>query len=225
MSFRTLVPRPIRDRLHPISRRIRRPALERTLRDIRQRGPQELPTIHQARQLCVKWATGATVSEDVLIEVARLCRDADGPVLECGSGATTFIAAIYAKHGCWSLENDAPYRDLVVDTMNRAGLASHVVYAPLQPHEGFVWYDTSDAGLPERFAAVICDGPAGAALGGRFGLLPCMHESIAGAEVLLDDADREGEQAVLRRWEELYGVSQITRAGRAALLRVPVLGA
>ena len=171
--------------------------------------------------MCLKWSNSDSVAElPVLAEVAAQCRAADGPVLECGSGVTTFVAAAYARHGCWSLENHDTYRRRVVDVLERAGLPSQVSYAPLIEHGDFEWYQVPD-GLPDRFALVICDGPRAATRGGRAGLLPVMNRHLAGATVVLDDSQREGEQAAMRMWAERFQVSVVGEVGSATILQVP----
>jgi len=48
---------------------------------------------------------------------------------------------------------------------------------------------------------VICDGPPGATKGGRYGLVPVMKDRLrTGSFILLDDAAREQEQEIARRW-------------------------
>jgi hypothetical protein len=55
--------------------------------------------------------------------------------------------------------------------------------------------------MPPAFQLVICDGPPGETPGGRYGLWPVLGQRLApGAVILLDDADRPGEEEVLRRW-------------------------
>lgn len=216
----SLVPKPVRKALHPATRRIRRPSLIRAIRRIAVESDGRLPTVQEAQILAEKWSnSGSPAAAQVVVEAARLCRDADGPVLECGSGITTFVAAIYARHGCWSLENSEPWRRVVVDTLQRAGLPERVLHAPLIDYGDFDWYQVPDE-LPKQFEAVICDGPAGTTRGGRGGLLPVMGDRIAGATVLLDDADREGEQAAITLWSKRFGVVVTGSVGSAALLRV-----
>jgi hypothetical protein len=60
----------------------------------------------------------------------------------------------------------------------------------------------------DSFALVVCDGPPGSTKGGRFGLVPIMRERLEpGCVILLDDASREQELAIARRWEAEIGAS------------------
>jgi len=217
---RTSIPKPIRMAAHPITWRVRRPSLIKAARSLVKHAPQRLPTRHEAAYLAAKWSQGtATASPEVLVEVAELCRRADGPVLECGSGASTLVAAAYSQYGCWSLENHSGWMDRVNECLRLSGLPSRVVYAPLISYCDFDWYRVPD-GLPESFDAVICDGPAGDTRGGRLGLLSVLGEKLAGARVLLDDFHRLGEQHVVEEWTQ-QGAIVLRPADRAVLLRFP----
>lgn len=55
--------------------------------------------------------------------------------------------------------------------------------------------------------------------GGRYGLLPVMHERIRGAQVLLDDAQRAEEQQAIALWRERFGV-EVQSAGEFCCLRI-----
>jgi hypothetical protein len=199
--------------------------LERILRRIAAEAHDRLPTRAEVHDLFVKWSNGgATADERVLVEVARMCRDAEGPVLECGSGVTTFIAAIYSRHGVWSLEDHAGYRGRVVDILQRTGLEAQVLHSPLTSFNGYDWYKIDGIELPDRFTMVICDGPLGTTRGGRFGLVPQLKERLSGADLVLDDVDREGERQVMDSWCRAFGVVQVAEVGTAALLRVPESG-
>ena len=51
----------------------------------------------------------------------------------------------------------------------------------------------------------IADGPPGNTKGGRYGLLPIMRSRLApDVVILLDDAERPGEQRVLQQWKAEY---------------------
>jgi hypothetical protein len=62
--------------------------------------------------------------------------------------------------------------------------------------------------MPGRFALVVCDGPPYDTKGGRYGLVPRMRERLQpGCVILLDDAYREQERAIARRWKAELGAS------------------
>jgi predicted O-methyltransferase YrrM len=152
-----------------------------------------------------------------LEEVARFARETRGPVLEIGSGLTTLIlGALVARRGIpvWTLEHHPEYFSRTEETLKSLGLANiHLTFAPLRDYGDFCWYDPPLDALPRDFSLVIADGPPGDVKGGRFGLLPILRSHFApGVIVLLDDAERAREKAVLEKWEKEYGLSQQLRS-------------
>lgn len=148
-----------------------------------------------------------------LEEVARFAMETRGPVLEIGSGLTTLIlGALAARRGIpvWTLEHHPEYFAQTEETLKSLGLANiHLTLAPLRDYGDFCWYDAPLDALPRDFSLVIADGPPGDVKGGRFGLLPVLRSHFApGVVVLLDDAERAREKAVLEKWEKEYGLSQ-----------------
>jgi len=148
-----------------------------------------------------------------LEEVARFALDTRGPVLEIGSGLTTLIlGALVARRGIpvWTLEHHPEYFGHTEQTLKSLGLANvHLTFAPLRDYGEFCWYDPPLAELPRDFSLVVADGPPGDVKGGRFGLLPILRSHFApGVVVLLDDAERAREKAVLEKWKNEYGLSQ-----------------
>jgi Methyltransferase domain len=148
-----------------------------------------------------------------LEEVTRFARETRGPVLEIGSGLTTLIlGALVARRGIpvWTLEHHPDYFSHTGEALKSVGLTNvHLTFAPLRDYGDFCWYDPPLDELPRDFSLVIADGPPGDVKGGRFGLLPILRSHFApGVVVLLDDAERAREKAVLDKWESEYGLSQ-----------------
>ena len=118
----------------------------------------------------------------------------NGPMLECGSGLSTVMLGAIAQR-------------LDRYKINSVNLSSN----PLKDYGGFSWYDPPLATMPKSFALVICDGPPGNTKGGRYGLVPIMKDRMkSGCIVLLDDASRDEEQAIARRWQTELGASSET---------------
>ena len=148
-----------------------------------------------------------------LEEVTRFALETRGPVLEVGSGLTTLIlGALVARRGIpvWTLEHHPEYFGYTGETLKSLGLTNvHLTFAPLRDYGEFCWYDPPLDELPRDFRLVVADGPPGDVKGGRFGLLPVLRSHFApGVVVLLDDAERAREKAVLEKWESEYGLSQ-----------------
>lgn len=147
-----------------------------------------------------------------LEEVARFATKARGPVLEIGSGLTTLmLGALVGRRGIpvWTLEHHPEYFRYTEQTLKSLDLPNvHLTFAPLRDYGDFCWYDPPLDALPRDFGLVIADGPPGDVEGGRFGLLPILGSHFAaGVVVLLDDAERAGEKAVLEKWKSEYGLS------------------
>ncbi|MGH7585189.1 MAG: hypothetical protein ACREMH_02985 [Gemmatimonadales bacterium] len=142
-----------------------------------------------------------------LERIAALARNTGGPILECGSGCSTALLGLLAgSRGVevWSLEHDPRWLKETETRLRRYRIGGvRLVLAPLRSFGDFTWYD-APAGppFPDRFTLVVCDGPPSMSTqGGRYGLLPLMgHRFAAGTEILLDDARRPEDRAVIDRW-------------------------
>jgi predicted O-methyltransferase YrrM len=168
--------------------------------------PGVVPPAAVLRRLRAAWGNeGFTAHAEYVDEVARQAAISQGPILECGTGLTTLVlASVAGRRGIdvYSLEQDPAWAARVGRALAAAGLQRGTVrLAPLAEYDGYSWYDCADVFAQLRFRLVVCDGPRGDTPGGRYGLLPRMKSHLAsGALILLDDASREGEQEVLRRW-------------------------
>ena len=145
---------------------------------------------------------------EYLSAVAAAARATEGPILECGSGLTTLVLADIARStgaAFWSLEEDARWARRVRAALRLLRLSGRVFTRPLRDYGGFDWYDVGALELP-IFSLVVCDGPVGDTRGGRYGLVPVLGGRLErDCLILLDDAGREGERSVLRRWETEHG--------------------
>lgn len=146
-----------------------------------------------------------------LVNVVLDCRPA--VVVECGSGASTVIAAAaLRRHGIeghvTTLEQDPVYADVARGYLRRHGLETFATVhtAPLVDgdHGHGLWYDTSAlATLAGGVDLLVVDGPptAGTSPTARGPALDVIHDRLnPGARVLVDDAMRPGEQEVMARW-------------------------
>jgi hypothetical protein len=180
---------------------------DRTLRRIIESGSLPFDEIRRA------WGNEAYSADvDYLAEVAARVAGCSGPILECGSGVSTLVAAIAAgDRTVWSLEQDAGWFDLVSRRLARIGIRNvRITHAPLKDYGGFVWYDI--ANLPDAFDLVLCDGPAvfecwepSIEAQWRVGLLPVMKAmGISVRAILLDDASSDSRAPnLIERWTDL----------------------
>ena len=157
---------------------------------------------------------GWALSPDVLLSYVQEILDRHPrTVLECGSGASTIWAA-YAvdKLGAGrvvALEHDQQFADQTRAMLDDHGLSeiAEVRLAPIAPVEvpagTWQWYDTAVLKDLHDVEVVLIDGPPKPTHEqARYPAVPVLRDILApGAVLLLDDADRPDEQAILRRWQ------------------------
>jgi len=190
-----------------------------------------VPTTEMLIELQDGWANdGFAARIDLLHEVAQRAATTNGPILECGSGMTTLLMGLLAgRRGVktYSLEHIEEWRGRVLEAIEHFEIPNvEILPAPIRDYDGFSWYDVPLADLPKNFDLVICDGPPGETLGGRYGLMPVVGDRLqTGAVVLLDDTERTGELEVLQRWmnEGSFDVTmhESDNGSFAVLTRVP----
>ena len=205
--LKRLVPNGVKDAVKEAYWGVRRERLwRRAIRRACELRPGERPSRELIAELQAGWGNESYAARtDYLEEVVARALETRGHVLECGSGLSSVLLGLTAGRrgfGTWSLEHYPEWRERVAGALDRAQIEGvRVCHAPLKSYGDFDWYDPPAEGLPEEFALVVCDGPPGMTKGGRYGLLPVMRGRLgAGAVVLLDDAEREGEADVLGRW-------------------------
>ncbi len=149
-------------------------------------------------------------------------------VVECGSGVSTiFLARLFLELGggaTLAIEHDAEWAAWLRARLADEGLTAHadVVHAPL---DASGWFDEGrvlDALAGRDVDLLLVDGPPAAdGFGPPTSREPALGFFLtaltAGATVVLDDADRPGEQEVLRRWEERYGLRFTPGPGATAI--------
>jgi predicted O-methyltransferase YrrM len=185
------------------------PTRPRAPREVADPGLRELLA---GRELGV-WALGPEAIER-LARTFRTLRPAH--VIEFGSGVSTLCLAFLAREQggaeppvIVSFDQEAAHAGATEDWLERAGLDAFatVHHAPLAPID---WEGRSVStyqlpagweGAHDRQAGlVMVDGPA-AEDGARYATLPLVRGMLApGAVVVLDDALRDGELDVARRW-------------------------
>jgi predicted O-methyltransferase YrrM len=192
--------------------------------------PGHLPTPRMVEELRRGWGNlGYAARPEYLQELMERASTTPGPILECGSGVSTLLLGLLAgKRGVetWTLEHMPEWHARVSGTLERRGLRHvHNCLAPLRDYGGYSWYSPPLERMPRAFQLVICDGPPGNTPGGRHGLWPVLGERLApGAVILLDDADRPGEEEVLRRWRDEAAMRMELRrvqGGAYAVLTLP----
>jgi len=171
---------------------------------------QEYPRELLERLVAAWGNAGWSVQHEYMQAMLHHARRAQGPILECGSGLSTVLMALITRETdtlIRSLEHTPRWAERVRAELASLGLAhAEVVDAPLQERGEYQWYGAAAGALPEGIALVLCDGPPSDTRGGRYGLLPEVHERLAaGCVVLVDDMERADEQAMVERWQREFG--------------------
>lgn len=203
--YRRTVPEPVRRVLTGAARRA---GWELGLLRLRTLSPGTVPSDRVLRVLHFGWGNPLYSSSTAYLrEVVERCASGHGAIVEAGSGLTTVLIGhvapadrrivAYEHLSGWASRVDRGFR----------GRPSPVRRAELRDYGEFEWYDV-DPPAPSDIALLVCDGPPGSCKGGRYGALGLLHDRLtADAIVLLDDAGRDGERDVLRRWEADFGAS------------------
>lgn len=132
-------------------------------------------------------------------------------IIECSSGVTTLVLAaccrLTGRGWVVSLENGAEYAEQFRQALHELDLDGYarVIHAPLRQYrignEHYAWYSLDE--LPAMQAEMlVIDGPPGfLQRHSRYPALPLLTDRIsADCTVFLDDAAREDEQQLVRRW-------------------------
>lgn len=185
--------------------------LDRTVRGISERYPQQLPDWKDLTALQMGWGNfGFMASVSYLRKVVAAAHTVQGPILECGSGATTLLMGILTQGrgiSIFSLEHHPLWHQKMTSTLARYGMDHvQVLHAPLRDFGEYDWYDVDKARIPADIELVVCDGPPGNIKGSRYGLIPEMKSKLADScMILLDDANRSNERRVMEHWRSLHG--------------------
>ncbi len=164
-------------------------------------------------QLISHWSNGWSAQSEYLTACFRFLSATDGPILECGSGLTTLVAAAIGKsvnqeREIWTLEHHAEWAKTVQLRLDKFKLNNvNLITSSINNyHEGFAWYSPPLDTMPENFSMVICDGPPSDTKGGRVGLLPVCGDKLAdNCIILLDDFGRQDERETAQYWCNNYG--------------------
>jgi Methyltransferase domain len=151
------------------------------------------------------WGNEAwSARDEYLVSCINHSLTSDGSILECGSGLSTILlGAIAKKQGQdhWVLEHKPKWSKKVQGYLDAYKLDSVLYTKPLKEYSHFCWYDVPFDKMPENFFLVVCDGPPRRTKGGRYGLVPIMRERLkSGCIILLDDAGRDEELTIAKRW-------------------------
>ncbi len=137
-------------------------------------------------------------------------------LVELGSGVSTLVGGYgLEKNGkgrLLSIDHDMPFAEITRRNLVLHGLetVAAVHEAPLQNQvfegEERIWYAINPGILPDSIDLLVIDGPPASIRSDiRYPSLPFFFDRLSDcAVVLLDDAAREGEKDMVRRWTERW---------------------
>ncbi len=185
----------------------------------------------------VPWTASALRPAAMVQIINEISINGRRTVVEFGTGISTLYLARALRGGgrLIAFEDDAGWAEVVRRLLEAQGLAGavQIVDAPLaacaQGVGGLKWYDeavVTGALAGVSIEMVLVDGPkafeAGKALA-RYPAFPVVRDFLAPrCAVILDDAERAGEQQVLARWRGLPGFDfdvEVSDAGIAMCRR------
>lgn len=131
----------------------------------------------------------------MMIAVAA-ARQANGPIVESGSGLTTVLMAAATKHMVYCIEHDKFYADKMRAMARQSGVGNiTIIHAQIK--DG--WYDIEGLDLPSWFAVGLNDGPP-RGLGDRMKFFDILSDRIG--LIVADDADDKAYASKLTAWAE-----------------------
>jgi len=139
--------------------------------------------------------------EEVLMLSVGIARQADGPIIEAGSGLTTVLMAAATKETVFCIEHDPVFAGRLKALSASAGV-TNIAIVRCDIKDG--WYDISEDAdsLPESFALGLNDGPP-RQLGDRMRFF-----DVFGARckiILADDADDPDYAKKISKWGKSKG--------------------
>ena len=169
-------------------RSTRRLTLFRAIRNVLQK-PTSTLTDALIDDLLETWGDSSMYARDpflrsVMVEVAS----ASSPILQCGASALTLLIGIVChkldKH-LWVLEHSTHWANVVRTRLKHYGVSNtHIITAPADMFDGYVWYGIDLSRFPKDFSLVVCDGSSAQPSGLR-GVLDNLPDHLADRAVLL----------------------------------------
>lgn len=163
-------------------------------------------------------------------------------IVECGAGISTmYIAKMLQQNQAghlYSIEHDSNWLAQVQTLISGQGLSSYVtlIAAPLTPcsfalnHN--LWYDTEPiyaALTGQTIDLLLIDGPPAYERNrelARYPALPCLHSLLSQTvTIILDDIERAGEQAIVQKWEQQFGMEFEDYGDRGGIAMARLAGA
>ena len=152
---------------------------------------------------------------------------ASGPILQCGSGLLSVLIGLVCQHAnapgkrLWVLEHDPHWGNLARSWLEARDIKhAHIIYAPAEQFNGFLWYVLDPSRLPNDFALVLSE--ASAALpGSARGVVSRMAKQFGNRCVILaGNARRPKDLKFLADWAKSQGAPFVMQEGEHPYLKI-----
>ncbi|CAM3032861.1 MULTISPECIES: hypothetical protein [Sphingomonas] len=172
--------------------------------------------------------TGGAANYSLLYLILRIGADfRPTSVLDVGAGQSSLLWAMLQRRGLvgevLTLENDPDWGERIAAQVTHEVLVTPLASRTVGKRE-VTTYDWSAARAGRRFDVVLCDGPRGTPRHSRGGVLAMLDDLPHDFALILDDAERDGEQdtvgaihARLQADRVDYGVG-VVRAAKTQVL-------
>jgi hypothetical protein len=227
MQMRALARRIRNNSVRAIKQRALRRALESLTAALRD-GRQPSPRLFE--QLVYGWGNEAwSASAPFLAAIFEWLPRTSGPIVECGSGISTFVlasAAAISGRRVHTFEHNSEWAERIVRELPATLRPSvEMILAPIRSYGDFDWYSLDSITPPSGVGFVVCDGPPGTTRGGRYGLSPMLGPFLKrGCVVLLDDTQRPQEGEIVGRWCSELSASVMRSGDTFSVLSVGASG-
>lgn len=162
-------------------------------------------------------------------------------IIEFGSGISTlYIAKLLKNNGgyLYSVEHDKNWILVVKDILKKEGVEDVVVFAHAPMGKStyslndLEWYDKKSLDVlstSKKFDLILIDGPMAYTeklMLSRYPAVPFLMEKdkiSKNSTIILDDINRSGEEAIVKKWEQEYGF-KFTRLYNDAGIAIAVNG-
>ena len=200
---------------------------ERVMREMQATLP-EFPSDELTGKLFAAW--GDTLTEERLAYVQQCLNEAvhaSGPILQCGSGLLSILIGMICQHSdrpekrLWVFEHDPHWGALARAWLKDRGIKhAHIISAPAEHFDGYVWYVLDPSRLPDNFALVLSE--ANSALpGSTRGVVTRMTKYLGNRCVILGrNARRPKDLKYLADWAKSQGAPFILQEGPKPYLKI-----
>ena len=153
------------------------------------------------------------VDANTLMIAVKAAEQADGPIIEAGSGLTTILMAAATEQTVFCLEHHPGYAQRLRIMAAQAGVGNIGLCAcPIVDR----WYDIEGKTLPERFALGVNDGPP-RSISDRAKFLDVFGGRVD--SMIIDDTDDPAYRSNIESWAKVHQFTATSLGTRVMVMR------